>query len=67
MRCSMDKQYDFTVSLLQGDAYDWWETVPGATMRPTILTYSDFLREFRDQYMPEVYRDKKQREFLTLR
>ena len=36
-------------------------------MRPTVLTYTDFLREFRDRYMPEVYQDEKQREFLTLR
>ena len=31
------------------------------------MTYDDFLREFRDKYMPEVYRDEEQREFLTLR
>ena len=67
MRCTTEEQYDFVVSLLQGDAYDWWETVPGATVRPTILTYADFLQEFRDRYMPEVYRDEKQREFLNLR
>ena len=63
----MDAQYDFAISLLQGDAYDWWETVPGAMVRPSILMYADFFREFRDRYMPEVYRDEKQREFLNLR
>lgn len=67
MRCTVDEQYDFAVSLLQGDAYDWWETVPGSTVRPSILTYADFLREFRDRYMPEVYQDEKQREFLNLK
>ena len=67
MKCTMDKQFDIAVSLLQGDAYDWWETVPGATVRPSILTYTDFLREFRDRYMPKVYRDEKQREFLNLK
>ena len=55
LRCSREDQFDFIVSLLQGDAYDWWETVPGATERPPILTYEDFLREFRDRYMPEFY------------
>ena len=67
MRSTPDEQFDFVVSLLQGDAYDWWETVPGAMAQPPTLTYDDFLREFRDKYMPEVYRDKKQREFLNLR
>ena len=46
--------------------YDWWETVPGATARPPVMSYDDFLREFKDRYMPEVYRDEKQREFLNL-
>ena len=63
----MDEKYDFAVSLLQGDAYDWWEIVPGATVRPSVLTYADFIREFRDRYMPELYRDEKQRELLTLK
>ena len=67
MGCSQADQFDFIISLLQGDAYDWWETVPGAMTRPPTLTYEDFLREFRDKYMPEVYRDEKQREFLNLR
>ena len=52
MRCSREDQLDFIVSLLQGDAYDWWETVPEAMERPPALTYDDFLREFRDRYMP---------------
>ena len=55
------------ISLLQGDAYEWSETVPNATVRPPILTYNDFLREFRDRYMPEMYREEKMREFINLR
>ena len=67
MRCTKKDQFDFAVSLLQGDTYDWWEIVPNAMARPPVLIYDDFLREFRDRYMPEVYRDEKQREFLNLR
>ena len=67
MGCTREDRFELVVSLLQGDAYDWWETVPGALVRPPVMTYDDFLREFRDKYMPEVYRDEKQREFLTLR
>ena len=66
MGCTLVDQFKFVVSLLQGDAYDWLETVPGALVRPAVMTYDDFLREFRDKYMPEVYRDEKQREFLHL-
>ena len=43
LRCSREDQFDFIVSLLQGDAYDWWETVPGTTERPPVLTYDEFL------------------------
>ena len=32
MRCTLEDQFDFAVSLLQGDAYDWWETIPNATV-----------------------------------
>ena len=62
-----EDQFAFVVSLLQGDAYDLWKTVPNATVRSPVLNYSDFLREFRDRYMPEMYRDEKLREFLNLR
>ena len=67
MRCSREDQLDFAVSLLQGDAYDWWETVPDALKQPPTLTYDDFLREFKDRYTPEIYKDDKLREFLQLR
>ena len=67
MGCSREDRFEFVVSLLQGDAYDWWKTVPGASVRPPVITYDDFLREFRDKYMPEVYRNEKQRDFLTLK
>ena len=67
MGSTEEDQFFLIVSLLQGDAYDWWETVPHTLARPPILTYADFLREFRDRYMPEMYRDEKQREFINLR
>ena len=43
IRCTREDQFDFTVSLLQEDAYDWWETVPNAMAQPPVLKYSDFL------------------------
>ena len=35
--------------------------------QPPKLTWDDFQREFQDKFMPEIYRDEKQREFLTLK
>ena len=67
MQCTPDEKFDYAVSLLQGNAYDWWETVPNATVQPPILQWEDFLQEFRDNYMPEVYQDEKRKEFLNLK
>ena len=67
MGCTREDQFEFIVSLLQDDTYDWWETIPGVLVRLPVLTSDDFLRQFRDKYMSEVYRDEKMREFLTLR
>ena len=67
MGCILEERFDYAVSLLQGDAYNWWETVPHAMIQPPVLSWDDFLREFSDKYMPVVYRDEKQREFLSLK
>ena len=43
MGSTEEDQFFYIVSLLQGDAYDWWETIPRATARPLVLGYRDFL------------------------
>ncbi|KAG8369537.1 hypothetical protein BUALT_Bualt14G0023800 [Buddleja alternifolia] len=65
-QCTPEEKFDYAVSLLQGDAYAWWETIPDSTVQPPILTWNDFLREFHDAYVPEVYKDQKEKEFLEL-
>ncbi|WOH07597.1 hypothetical protein DCAR_0727029 [Daucus carota subsp. sativus] len=67
MHCEDEEKFDYAVSLLQDDAYDWWETIPDSDAQPPKLTWDDFQREFKDKYMPEIYRDEKQREFLNLK
>lgn len=67
MGCILEEHFDYAVSLHQGDAYNWWETVPPAMIQPPLLSWDDFLREFSDKYMPIVYRDEKQMEFLSLK
>ena len=67
MHCGDEEKFDYAVYLLQDDAYDWWETVPNSDAQPQKLTWDNFQREFQDKYMPEIYRDEKQREFLNLK
>ncbi|XP_049403939.1 uncharacterized protein LOC125867445 [Solanum stenotomum] len=57
----------YAISLLQKDAYDWWVSVPNAKVKPHVLTWDDFLREFRMKYVPPAYCDAKRKEFLNLR
>lgn len=58
MQCGPVEKFDYAVSLLQADVYDWWETVPNSDVQPPIFTWDDFQREFHDKYMPEIYRDE---------
>ncbi|KAJ8770514.1 hypothetical protein K2173_018005 [Erythroxylum novogranatense] len=67
MDCDAEERFDYTVSLLQGPAYQWWKTVLGSTTRPCLLSWEDFLRAFRDNYMAKVYLEMKMQEFLELK
>ena len=67
MHCVPEEKFYYAVYLLQDDAYDWWESVPNSSIQPPILTWDDFQHEFKDKYMPEIYRDEKQREFINLK
>ena len=67
IECTSEQRLKYAVSLLEKDALDWWETVPGSRNRPMTLTWNDFLREFADKYTPPVYKSKKKVEFLELK
>src|SRR3989442_2669327 len=67
MDSTPEEKFEYIISLLQGDAFDWWETVPNALARPAVLTWDDLLLEFKEKNTPEVYRDQKQREFFNLK
>ncbi|KAL2230914.1 UNVERIFIED_CONTAM: Transposon Ty3-G Gag-Pol polyprotein [Sesamum indicum] len=56
IECTSEQKLRYAVSLLEKDALDWWETVPGSKNRPVTLTWNDFLKEFADKYTPPVYR-----------
>ena len=42
MHCGDEEKFDYAVSLLQDDAYDWWETIPDSDAQPPKLTLDDF-------------------------
>ena len=42
MHCEDEEKFDYAVSLLQDDAYDWWETIPNSDAQPPKLTWDDF-------------------------
>ncbi|XP_055822039.1 uncharacterized protein LOC129890525 [Solanum dulcamara] len=67
LECSDVAKFKYAISLLQKDAYDWWVGVPNAKAKPPVLTWDDFVKEFRMKYVPPAYCDAKKKEFLNLR
>ncbi|KAL2250179.1 UNVERIFIED_CONTAM: hypothetical protein Sindi_2491600 [Sesamum indicum] len=59
IECTSEQKLRYAVSLLEKDALDWWERVPGSMNRPATLTWNDFLKEFADKYTPPVYRNQE--------
>ncbi len=47
LHCPYELKFEYSVSLLQGDTYDWWKTIPHSLAEPSVLTSGDFIREFR--------------------
>ena len=66
MQCTDEEKYDYAMFLLQGDAYNWWKTVPLSIVRLPVLTWEDFLREYHEKYTPAIYKREKHREFVSL-
>ncbi|KAF2299623.1 hypothetical protein GH714_000542 [Hevea brasiliensis] len=67
LQCTEELKFEYSVSLLQRDAYEWWKTIPHSLVEPPVLTWSDFLREFQQKWVPDAYVDMKLQEFLSLK
>ncbi|XP_011101269.1 uncharacterized protein LOC105179363 [Sesamum indicum] len=67
IECTSEQKLRYAVALLEKNALDWWETIPGSKNRPVTLTWNDFLKEFADKYTPPFYRNRKKVEFLELK
>ncbi|XP_058003720.1 uncharacterized protein LOC131180121 [Hevea brasiliensis] len=67
LHCTDDLKFKYSVFLMQGDTYEWWKTIPHRLVESPVLTWEDFLREFREKYVSDTYVDMKLQEFLSLK
>ena len=67
VRCPPDQRASCAVSLLQGEAYDWWKLMLKSPRIPNPMTWEFFVQEFRTKYVTEMYRDSKWKQFLNLK
>ena len=52
--CTPEQKLKFATFLLEKDALDWWEIVPGSRNRPMTLIWDDFLHEFEITYTAPI-------------
>ncbi len=38
LQCTEELKFEYSVFLLQGDAYEWWKTIPHNLVEPPVLT-----------------------------
>ena len=57
--CPPDQRASCAVSLLQGEAYDWWKLVLKSSGIPNPMTWEFIVQEFRVKYVTNMYRESK--------
>lgn len=67
LECSDVSKFTYSFSLLQKITYEWWVSALNSKVKPSVLTWDNFLKEFRMKYMPHAYYDAKKQEVLNLR
>ena len=67
VRCPSDQRASCAVSLLQGEAYDWWKLVLKSPRIPHPMTWEFFVQEFRENYVTDMYRESKWKQFLNMK
>ncbi|GMI95672.1 hypothetical protein HRI_003236500 [Hibiscus trionum] len=65
MGCSDARKLGCAISLLQGDAYNWWMTITGG-LDPNEMNWEFFWSTFKNKYLGVRYLDEKKREFMSL-
>ena len=67
VRCPPDQRVTCVVSLLQGNAYDWWKLKLRSSRLPDPITWEFFVQEFRAKYVFDMYMEIKWKQFLNLK
>ena len=67
VRCPHDQRVTCAISLLQGNAYDWWKLVLRTLRLPNPISWEFFVQEFRAKYVSNMYRETKWKQFLNLK
>ncbi|CAN1188620.1 hypothetical protein LINPERHAP2_LOCUS39436 [Linum perenne] len=67
MRAADEDKVLLTLNLLQGTAYHWWLTQPASQQDPPEITWEEFLRAFRERFLPPSYHEDKMQDFLTIK
>ena len=67
MRCPPDQRVTCAISLLQGNAYDWWKLVLRSPRLLDPIPWEFFVQEFRAKYVYDMYRETKWKQFLNLK
>ena len=67
VRCPPNQRASCAVSLLQGEAYNWWKLVLKSPWIPNPMTWEFFVQEFRAKDVTKMYRESKWKQFLNLK
>ena len=67
VRCPPDQRVTCAISLLQGNAYNWWKLVSRSPRLPDPISWEFFVQEFRAKYVFDMYRETKWKQFLNLK
>ena len=65
LECSDVVKFKYAISLLQNYVYNLWLSVSNAKVKPYVLTWDDFLKEFQMKYVPPAYYDANKKDFLN--
>src|ERR1043165_7340555 len=66
MQCPEELKVRYVSNLFTGDALTWWRSVRQARAGQ-VITWEMLEKQFNDRYMPQIYRDRKETEFLNLK
>ena len=67
VRCPPDQRASSAISLLRGEAYDWWKLVLKSPGIPNPMTWEFFVQEFRAKYATDMHRESKWKQFLNMK